>query len=236
MWQEFLNRVGTFLMLIGVGILVLFVASAGAGPANFDYLFWSLLACIVGFFLRRRSPPTPPFGALQDAQGTEAAAARSQGAMMASPKLMSLAQAVSTFVKDDHTLYAAGFTHLIPFAAGHEIIRQGRKNLVLARATPDLIYDQMVAAGCARKVALLLHGQSRGWLAAARAFCHRAGSDRVGGVFTFRHDHPPAGRGSRVAIPANEADRRDGSGEGESKHPAGLTTHMAARISSPYRH
>ena len=46
----------------------------------------------------------------------------------------------------------AGFTHLIPFAAGHEIIRQGRKDLVLARATPDLIYDQMVAAGCARKM------------------------------------------------------------------------------------
>jgi glutaconate CoA-transferase subunit A len=49
-------------------------------------------------------------------------------------------------------VYAAGFTHLIPFAAGHEIIRQGRKDLTLARATPDLIYDQMVAAGCARKV------------------------------------------------------------------------------------
>jgi len=49
-------------------------------------------------------------------------------------------------------VYAAGFTHLIPFAAGHEIIRQHKKNLVLARATPDLIYDQMVAAGCAKKV------------------------------------------------------------------------------------
>ena len=60
MWQEFLNRIGAFLMLIGVGILVLFVASVGAGPANFDYLFWSLLACIVGFFLRRRSPPAAP--------------------------------------------------------------------------------------------------------------------------------------------------------------------------------
>jgi glutaconate CoA-transferase subunit A len=49
-------------------------------------------------------------------------------------------------------VYAAGFTHLIPFAAGHEIIRQGLTDLVLARATPDLIYDQLVAAGCARKV------------------------------------------------------------------------------------
>jgi len=55
-------------------------------------------------------------------------------------------------VKDGDSVYAAGFTHLIPFAAGHEIMRQGRKNLTLARATPDLIYDQMVAAGCARKL------------------------------------------------------------------------------------
>jgi glutaconate CoA-transferase, subunit A len=45
-----------------------------------------------------------------------------------------------------------GFTHLIPFAAGHEIIRQGRRDLTLARLTPDLVYDQMVAAGCARKL------------------------------------------------------------------------------------
>jgi glutaconate CoA-transferase subunit A len=67
-------------------------------------------------------------------------------------KLIPLSQAVSQFVQDGDTVYAAGFTHLIPFAAGHEIIRQRRRNLTLARATPDLIYDQMVAAGCARKV------------------------------------------------------------------------------------
>jgi glutaconate CoA-transferase subunit A len=67
-------------------------------------------------------------------------------------KLCSLSEAIQQFVHDGDTVYAAGFTHLIPFAAGHEIIRQGRKNLTLARATPDLIYDQMVAAGCARKV------------------------------------------------------------------------------------
>ncbi|HXD10380.1 MAG TPA: CoA-transferase, partial [Anaerolineales bacterium] len=67
-------------------------------------------------------------------------------------KLTSLAEAINKFVNDGDTIYAAGFTHLIPFAAGHEIIRQGKKNLTLARATPDLIYDQMVAAGCAQKV------------------------------------------------------------------------------------
>src|SRR5512140_3149770 len=67
-------------------------------------------------------------------------------------KVVSLTEAISRYVQDGDTVYAAGFTHLIPFAAGHEIIRQGKKNLTLARATPDLIYDQMVAAGCAKKV------------------------------------------------------------------------------------
>ena len=67
-------------------------------------------------------------------------------------KLIPLSQAISEFVADGDLLYCAGFTHLIPFAAGHEIIRQRKKDLILARATPDLIYDQMVAAGCARKV------------------------------------------------------------------------------------
>ena len=67
-------------------------------------------------------------------------------------KLIPLHQAIRENVQDGDLVYCAGFTHLIPFAAGHEIIRQERRDLVLARATPDLIYDQLVAAGCARKV------------------------------------------------------------------------------------
>jgi len=67
-------------------------------------------------------------------------------------KLCSLSEAIAQYVHDGNTVYCAGFTHLIPFAAGHEIIRQKRRNLTLARATPDLIYDQMVAAGCAKKL------------------------------------------------------------------------------------
>jgi glutaconate CoA-transferase subunit A len=67
-------------------------------------------------------------------------------------KLLSLSEAIASNVHDGDLVYAAGFTHLIPFAAGHEIIRQKRRDLALARATPDLIYDQMVAAGCARKI------------------------------------------------------------------------------------
>jgi glutaconate CoA-transferase, subunit A len=60
--------------------------------------------------------------------------------------------AIATHVHDGDTLLIEGFTHLICFAAGHEIIRQGRRNLTLCRLTPDLIYDQMIAAGCARKL------------------------------------------------------------------------------------
>ena len=67
-------------------------------------------------------------------------------------KRIALSEAIAKYVHDGDILYAAGFTHLIPFAAGHEIIRQNKKDLTLARATPDLIYDMMVAAGCARKV------------------------------------------------------------------------------------
>ena len=60
--------------------------------------------------------------------------------------------AVARFVRDSDIVVIEGFTHLICFAAGHEIIRQGRRDLTLCRLTPDLIYDQMIAAGCARKL------------------------------------------------------------------------------------
>ena len=71
---------------------------------------------------------------------------------MDSNKVMDMKEAVSKFVRDGKAVYLAGFTHMIPFAAGHEIIRQKRKDLTLCRATPDIIYDQMIAAGCGKKV------------------------------------------------------------------------------------
>ncbi len=64
--------------------------------------------------------------------------------------LLTLHDAVARYVEDGQTLALEGFTHLIPFAAGHEIIRQGRRDLHLVRMTPDLVYDQMIGAGCAR--------------------------------------------------------------------------------------
>ena len=63
-----------------------------------------------------------------------------------------MAEAVARFVRDGDTVALEGFTHLIPFAAGHEIIRQRRRDLTLVRLTPDLLLDQMVAAGAARKL------------------------------------------------------------------------------------
>jgi glutaconate CoA-transferase subunit A len=65
---------------------------------------------------------------------------------------MTLAAAVAELVHDGDTVALEGFTHLIPFAAGHEVIRQRRRDLTLVRMTPDLVYDQMIGAGCATKL------------------------------------------------------------------------------------
>jgi glutaconate CoA-transferase subunit A len=67
-------------------------------------------------------------------------------------QVVSLAEAVTELVHDGDTVAMEGFTHLIPFAAGHEVIRQRRKDLTLVRMTPDVIYDQLIGAGCARKL------------------------------------------------------------------------------------
>jgi glutaconate CoA-transferase subunit A len=67
-------------------------------------------------------------------------------------ELISLREAVSTLVNDGDCVALEGFTHLIPCAAGHELIRQGKKNLYLVRMTPDLVYDQLIGAGCATRL------------------------------------------------------------------------------------
>ena len=71
---------------------------------------------------------------------------------MGSSKVASMRDAIAGLVRDGDTVAIEGFTHLISFAAGQEIIRQRRRDLTLARMTPDVIYDQMVAAGVARKL------------------------------------------------------------------------------------
>jgi glutaconate CoA-transferase subunit A len=66
--------------------------------------------------------------------------------------IVPLAEAVAELVRDGDTVAMEGFTHLIPFAAGHEIIRQRRRGLTLVRMTPDVIFDQMIGMGCARRL------------------------------------------------------------------------------------
>jgi glutaconate CoA-transferase subunit A len=93
--------------------------------------------------------------------------------------LMSLREAITDLVPDGATVAMEGFTHLIPFAAGHEIIRQGKTNLTLIRMTPDVVYDQMIGMGCARKLIF-------SW----------GGNPGVGSLHRFRdaveHGHPNA--------------------------------------------
>jgi glutaconate CoA-transferase subunit A len=94
-------------------------------------------------------------------------------------KVASMRDAVAALVHDGDCVAIEGFTHLICFAAGHEIIRQRKRDLTLARLTPDLVYDQMVAAGTARKLVF-------SWL----------GNPGVGGLHAIRRrveDNDPAG-------------------------------------------
>ena len=67
-------------------------------------------------------------------------------------QFLTLAQAIEACVRDGDTVAMEGFTHLIPHAAGHEVIRQRRRDLTLVRMTPDLIYDQLIGMGCASKL------------------------------------------------------------------------------------
>jgi glutaconate CoA-transferase, subunit A len=67
-------------------------------------------------------------------------------------EIITLREAIAALVRDRDTVAMEGFTHLIPFAAGHEVIRQRRKQLTLVRMTPDVIYDQLIGAGCAKKL------------------------------------------------------------------------------------
>jgi len=94
--------------------------------------------------------------------------------------------AVARFVRDGDTVVIEGFTHLISFAAGHEIIRQRRRDLTLCRLTPDLIYDQMIAAGCARKVVFSWAGNPG--VGSLHAF-RRAVEGERGGVEIEEYSH-----------------------------------------------
>jgi glutaconate CoA-transferase subunit A len=67
-------------------------------------------------------------------------------------EILPLRDAIAGAVHDGDTVALEGFTHLIPYAAGHEVVRQGRRELTLVRMTPDLLFDQLIGMGCARKL------------------------------------------------------------------------------------
>src|SRR5215213_4094866 len=67
-------------------------------------------------------------------------------------EIVPLREAVAELVHDGETVALEGFTHLIPHAAGHELVRQGRRDLTLVRMTPDVVYDQLIGMGCARRL------------------------------------------------------------------------------------
>jgi glutaconate CoA-transferase subunit A len=106
---------------------------------------------------------------------------------MGTSKVATMHDAIAELVRDGDTVAIEGFTHLIGFAAGHEIIRQGRRDLTLARLTPDLVYDQMVAAGCARRLVF-------SWL----------GNPGVGGLHAIRRRVESDGMAGRGAAPRLE--------------------------------
>ena len=104
-------------------------------------------------------------------------------------KLASMADAIRDVVRDGDTVAIEGFTHLICFAAAHEIIRQRRRGLTLCCLTPDLVGDQMIAAGCVSKLVFSwagnpgagsLHAQSKTAPGAAPARPARGDRGRSG--------------------------------------------------------
>jgi len=106
---------------------------------------------------------------------------------MSTSKVASMHDAIAAIVHDGDTVAIEGFTHLISFTSGHEIIRQRKRDLTLARLTPDLIYDQMIAAGVARKLIF-------SWL----------GNPGVGGLGAIRRRIEPATRGGEGQPPRLE--------------------------------
>ena len=137
-------------------------------------------------------------------------------------EFLSLHDAVAGLVRPGDTVALEGFTHLIPFAAGHEIIRQGIGDLTLIRMTPDLLYDQMIGCGAARSAGVLVGRQPRRRLAAPAA---RRGRARLAAAARDRGAQPRGdgarlrrrrGRTCRRVLPRL---RRIGPRRGEPEHP-----------------
>ena len=130
-------------------------------------------------------------------------------------ELLALDEAVAELVHDGDSVALEGFTHLIPFAAGHEIVRQRRRDLTLIRMTPDLIYDQMIGAGCASKL-IFSWGGNPG-VGSLRRLRDAVEHDWPGPLELEEHSH--AGMAARYAAGASTCP----------SGPAGLHGHRAPR-------
>ena len=118
-------------------------------------------------------------------------------------RFLSLAEAVAETIRDGDTVAMEGFTHLIPHAAGHEIIRQRKQRLTLIRMTPDLIYDQLIGMGCVAKLVFSWGGNPGvgSLLPPARRGRERlAQPDRDRGALPRRHGQCLRGRRRRPAM------------------------------------
>ncbi len=130
--------------------------------------------------------------------------------------------AVEALVRDGDTVAIEGFTHLICFAAGHEIIRQRRRDLTLCRLTPDVVYDQMIGAGVASKLVFSWLGNPGvGSLHAIRRRIEHADPGAAGdrGVLALRHGLPVRGRRVEPAVLPDPQLLRVRHPEGEPEHP-----------------
>jgi glutaconate CoA-transferase subunit A len=114
-------------------------------------------------------------------------------------EVVSLEEAVAELVGDGDSVAMEGFTHLIPFAAGHEVARQGRRELTLIRMTPDLIYDQLIGAGCARKLVFSWGGNPG--VGSLRRFRDAVENDWPAPLELEEHSH--AGMAARYAAGAS---------------------------------
>ena len=118
-------------------------------------------------------------------------------------RIVPLSDAVAELVRDGDSVALEGFTHLIPFAAGHELLRQGRRELELIRMTPDILYDQMIGMGAARRLGVLLRRQPGRRLAAPlprRDRARLAAPDRDRGAQPRRHGQPLRGGRGAAAV------------------------------------
>src|SRR4051812_42148110 len=113
-------------------------------------------------------------------------------------EIASLSDAVASLVSDGDAVALEGFTHLIPFAAGHELLRQRRRDLELIRMTPDVLYDQMIGAGAARKL-VFSYGGNPG-VGSLHRFRDAIENDWPNAIEI--EEHPPAGMANRFAAGA----------------------------------